>query len=349
MLTPSLKNKYCVEDPAPEPQPEPAAKPKPGPKKNGAAKSKSSPQGTKRKAAAPAKKPVKKRKTVVSSDDESDTSRAGSPANHDSPSEAESEPPRKAVRRPQRVVDEDPEESLDEGVAEAAPQKTPEPNQEGGSDSEMSVLIDESPVKNKRQRKSAANKSAKPKSKETKAAKTKPITKPSKAKDDDPDQAEIKRLQGWLVKCGIRKVWSKELASYDTAKEKIKHLKAMLKDAGMDGKYSVEKAARIKEERELAKDLEAIREGERQWGKVEATENGGRPKRRAAALAATRVKITDPLEDEDALSGEGEPSKNDSDTDDDEDEDGDHSGDDQEHENEVTSDDTDNDGGDDFE
>ena len=51
-----------------------------------------------------------------------------------------------------------------------------------------------------------------------------------------PDQAEIKRLQG------IRKFWSKELASYDTPKAKIKNLKQMLAEAGMTGRYSQEKA-----------------------------------------------------------------------------------------------------------
>jgi hypothetical protein len=106
------------------------------------------------------------------------------------------------------------------------------------------------------------------------------------------------------VKCGVRKVWSKELARYDTPREKIKHLKQMLKDVGMEGKYSVEKAARIKEERELAKELEAVQEGERSWGNADAGE-GGRPRRRAARAAAKVVvpKFDDDDEDEE----EGSP------------------------------------------
>jgi hypothetical protein len=70
---------------------------------------------------------------------------------------------------------------------------------------------------------------------------TKRKTKGATTKQDlsvDPVQEEIKRLQGWLVKCGIRKMWSRELAPYGTSKDKIKHLKEMLKDAGMDGRYS---------------------------------------------------------------------------------------------------------------
>jgi len=56
-------------------------------------------------------------------------------------------------------------------------------------------------------------------------------------------------------------------------------LKDMLIDAGMDGKYSNEKAATIKEQREFAKDLEAIQEGAKAWGGED--EDTGRPRRRA--------------------------------------------------------------------
>ena len=83
----------------------------------------------------------------------------------------------------------------------------------------------------------------------------------------DPDDAEIKRLQGWLVKCGIRKMWWKELKPYESSKAKIKHLKDMLADAGMTGRYSIEKATQIKEARELAADIEAVKEGAERWGK----------------------------------------------------------------------------------
>jgi hypothetical protein len=128
------------------------------------------------------------------------------------------------------------------------------------SDSEMSVVLDEDP-KPKR----------KPKAKSTapKGKSSKPASRPAKSKpttEDDPDQAEIKRLQSWLVKCGIRKVWGAYLKPYETPKAKIKHLKEMLADIGMTGRYSVEKAASIKEARELAEDLSAVQEGDQRWG-----------------------------------------------------------------------------------
>ncbi|CAI7590448.1 unnamed protein product [Penicillium palitans] len=139
------------------------------------------------------------------------------------------------------------------------------------SESEMSVVLDEEPqpkAPRKRQKSAAGT-----------ATKTK---KAPKAKDEDtsPDQAEIKRLQGWLIKCGIRKLWGKELAPYDTPKAKIKHLKGMLEDAGMTGRPSQEKANQIREERELKADLEQIQQGAKQWGAKSDEENDGDAKPR---------------------------------------------------------------------
>lgn len=147
---------------------------------------------------------------------------------------------------------------------------------EPGSESELSVLIDDEPKSKKRARKAGSEKPKSKKKERSKAAK--PSQQPS-----DPDSEEIKRLQGWLVKCGIRKMWFKELAPYDTPKAKIHHLKGMLAEAGMSGRYSQEKATQIREERELMADLEAVKAGNEQWGKVESDgEDGGRPKRKLA-------------------------------------------------------------------
>ncbi|KAL8942364.1 MAG: hypothetical protein Q9211_001425 [Gyalolechia sp. 1 TL-2023] len=146
---------------------------------------------------------------------------------------------------------------------------------EPGSESELSVLIDEEPKPKKRARKAG---SKKPKS-------GKEGSKPAKAPQQlpDPDSEKIKRLQGWLVKCGIRKMWFRELAPYDTSKAKIRHLEAMLTDAGMTGRYSQEKATQIREERELKADLEAVKAGNEQWGKVESDgDGGGRPRGKVA-------------------------------------------------------------------
>ena len=140
----------------------------------------------------------------------------------------------------------------------------------------MSELIDEAP-KPKQNRKSL------PTDPRTKKAKN---LERKKATEGPPDQdaEEIKKLQGWLVKCGIRKMWFRELAPYDNPKAKIKHLKGMLVDAGMTGRYSEAKAQQIREQRELKADIEAVQEGDRMWGQATADEDliTGRPKRRLA-------------------------------------------------------------------
>ncbi|KAF2835722.1 hypothetical protein M501DRAFT_941455 [Patellaria atrata CBS 101060] len=143
-----------------------------------------------------------------------------------------------------------------------------------GSDSEMSILIDDPPTKRKAQKKQSSGKASKvPKSRSKKV---------KEDKEKTPQEEEIKRLQGWLVKCGVRKMWFRELAPYDTPKEKINHLKDMLKDIGMEGRYSEEKAKKIKEKRELAADLEAVQDGNKRWGQDSEDSEEGRPKRRIA-------------------------------------------------------------------
>ncbi|KAF2711497.1 hypothetical protein K504DRAFT_465246 [Pleomassaria siparia CBS 279.74] len=295
--------KYCGDDAPSETDPEPKPKSKPPPKKAVKPKpvaKKTEKAGVKRKPTTSAKKqPQKRRKTTVESDDESEADLVEPPTKEDTPPDVESDPPKKGlVRRGKKVVAEDSdeeeqatsrlaskieEENDDAEVSQAQPanerETTPVADNKGqGSDSDMSDVIDESPKK-KQPKKPPPKKS---KSKASPVAK--PKAKPSKSKvEDTPDQAEIKRLQSWLVKCGIRKVWVKELANCDTGKEKIKHLKGMLKEAGMDGKYSNEKAAAIKEQREFAKDLEAIQEGNAAWGGT-GGEEGGRPRRRLARV-----------------------------------------------------------------
>ncbi|KAK5129408.1 hypothetical protein LTR08_003295 [Meristemomyces frigidus] len=152
-----------------------------------------------------------------------------------------------------------------EDTAEAAATKaTGKPAED--SESEMSVLIDNTPPKKKRPKKSTSPSATKETTKET--------AKPAKpAKELTPDEEEIKRLQGWLVKCGIRKVWGVEMKKYETPKAKIKHLKSMLDDVGMTGRYSVEKASQIREARELEVEIEAAKEFNNKWGQ-EGTGSG---------------------------------------------------------------------------
>ncbi|EOD49853.1 putative transcriptional protein [Neofusicoccum parvum UCRNP2] len=247
------------------------AKPQKPQKNPAASKSSSAPQKRKaptKKQPTAASKPRgrKRQKVSVSSDEDDAVVRSDA---SETPESAPKKPAKKS-----RVVEED-SEGEDGAPAVPHPASSPHDSKAAESDSEMSVLIDE-PPKKKRQKKATS----------TKEKPTKPANSKGKAKDDkglDPQEAEIKRLQGWLVKCGIRKLWGKELKPFDTPKAKINHLKEMLKEAGMDGRYSVEKARQIKERRELAADLEAVQEGAKRWGQSDSEEDGGaRPKRRLA-------------------------------------------------------------------
>ncbi|KAF4301575.1 hypothetical protein GTA08_BOTSDO10798 [Botryosphaeria dothidea] len=287
----SVQERDGAEDEPAEPEEPP--KKKRAPKAASAQKRKPS---TKKQTAAPTKSSGRKRQKVsISSDAEDEDPALRSDA---------SEPPEPSTKKPtkkSRVVEED-----SEGDGGASPAPRPSSKRKGSpqsgpaddfgddtnalerstspvqdakpaaSDSEMSVLIDE-PPKKKRQKKAGPTKEKQSKS-------TSKKSKPKDEKELDPQEAEIKRLQGWLVKCGIRKLWGKELKPFETPKAKISHLKEMLKEVGMDGRYSVEKARQIKERRELAADLEAVQEGAKRWGQSESDEEDGRiqPKRRLA-------------------------------------------------------------------
>lgn len=84
---------------------------------------------------------------------------------------------------------------------------------------------------------------------------------------DDPQEAEIKKLQHQLSKCGVRKLWHNELKRHgDDARSKIRHLKRMLAEVGMEGRFSEAKAREIRETRELLAEAEAAQEMNALWG-----------------------------------------------------------------------------------
>ncbi|KAK9487125.1 hypothetical protein V1527DRAFT_461728 [Lipomyces starkeyi] len=68
---------------------------------------------------------------------------------------------------------------------------------------------------------------------------------------DDPLEQKIATLKSWVVKCGVRKRWTRELAPYTTKKNRILHLQKILEDLGMTPRYSLDKAKKIRERREM--------------------------------------------------------------------------------------------------
>lgn len=224
---------------------------------------------TKRTSTSKIKSAPKRQKRSVSESEHSD---------FESEEEEEPKPKPSSASRKSQTVDSDEEEKQEDD-------QDGEVQEEGiaaghDSESEMSVVLDEAPPKRKKSTSIGPKTKTQPKAK---------AAKPAKPSELSEEEQTIKRLQGELLKCGVRKLWHRELATYDTPKAKINHLKQMLKDVGMTGRFSEQKAKAIKERRELEADLEAVQEGAKQWGD-EREDNGeseaeatARPQRRAAA------------------------------------------------------------------
>lgn len=152
---------------------------------------------------------------------------------------------------------------------------------------EYSDVIDEPPPT--KRKKGEKKESSKPKAPNSAVKKEATAT-------DDPKDAEIKKLQSHLTKCGVRKLWHMELKQYgDNAGAKIRHLKKMLSDIGMDGRFSEAKAREIKEMRELQADVEAAQEMDRLWG----TSSGGRASRSKSSATKQEIKADSGEDNED--------------------------------------------------
>lgn len=178
--------------------------------------------------------------------------------------------------------------------------------------SAMSVVLD-GPLTTKSRAKKSKSTSSKP-SKTTKTAKPK-AAKAKTTAELTPNEQLIKTLQSQLVKCGIRKIWAFELKKCETENEKIKHLKNMLTEIGMTGRFSEGRAREIKEMRELQADLEAVKEGEKAWGM-------GRSSRRSGSGVKQDKKkseISDDDDDDDDKSKSGSTKNDDEEGEDDDD------------------------------
>ncbi|KAJ2873564.1 hypothetical protein GGH93_003135 [Coemansia aciculifera] len=89
-----------------------------------------------------------------------------------------------------------------------------------------------------------------------------------RAKKDDSggklsksSETTITNLKQYITKCGLRKVWAKELAGLSGAQQ-IQHLKDILSELGMEGRPTLEKCKKIKAKRDLLAELEEIGGGD---------------------------------------------------------------------------------------
>lgn len=70
-------------------------------------------------------------------------------------------------------------------------------------------------------------------------------------------EAHLDRLKSYVFKCGVRKVWKKELEDLNTT-QSISKVNKILEDLGMEGRPTLQKCKNIKERREYEKELEVI-------------------------------------------------------------------------------------------
>ncbi|KAJ4136246.1 hypothetical protein NW768_003855 [Fusarium equiseti] len=236
---------------------------KPQKKRKQAAPKKAAP-----KKAAPKKAAPKRKSKKVVSEDEDEIEDASMDSDAGTPSKKED-----GVKNDESADDKakTPAEAQNsDGGEEKSPAKGGEDKQVLDDESELSDVIDE-PPKPKRKKKEKKEGASKPAKAPKAAAKKSSVS-------DDPNTEEIKRLQGYLVKCGVRKLWHNELKQYgDDAKAKIRHLKKMLSDVGMDGRFSEAKAREIKERRELLAEVESAQAMSSLWG-VETSGRASRSK-----------------------------------------------------------------------
>ncbi|WVQ77572.1 hypothetical protein IAR50_007260 [Cryptococcus sp. DSM 104548] len=82
-----------------------------------------------------------------------------------------------------------------------------------------------------------------------------------------PQEIKVAELKKLIVACGLRKQWSKELASCPSSSSQVSYLQGMLRDLGMRGTPTLGKARSIREKRELAQELDDVKAYERERGR----------------------------------------------------------------------------------
>ncbi|KAF8916095.1 hypothetical protein CPB85DRAFT_1559840 [Mucidula mucida] len=142
-------------------------------------------------------------------------------------------------------------EDVEDGSELDSPSGARKPTPESASpadDDDSALEVENQPPPRKRR-----------KSKSDDKAPAKSSAKPKRAKKtESKDDATIKKLKSYVAACGVRKQWGKIFEDVESTSRQISIIKGILKDLGMDGRMSLDQAKRIREQRELADELEAV-------------------------------------------------------------------------------------------
>ncbi|CAJ0899134.1 18400_t:CDS:10, partial [Entrophospora sp. SA101] len=158
--------------------------------------------------------------------------------------------------------EDNPKSSIKEGSGQT---ESSIPNKKNDDSDELSEVEDDPiPLKKKR---SGQTKSSTPKKKNDgdklednpkPSTKKKPRKNNDKSSNNNKEEITIKNLKSFIVKCGVRKIWSKELAGCDDTKSQIKKLKKILVELGVEGRPTNEKCKIVKNHRDLEAELKSM-------------------------------------------------------------------------------------------
>ncbi|KAG1812919.1 uncharacterized protein BJ212DRAFT_1482978 [Suillus subaureus] len=220
---------------------------------------------TKKSTSKVAVKEHKSASTVESSGDEADAKRPSESVvtslKKEMPSPKKSPSKEKPLSKPKSSTKQNAKHEADDEFEHGASSSTSKPQEpvvlkharphsEPENDSDVSVVIDEPPKKRRKKQEKDSNKKALTERKKTQKSNI------GGSKDDET----VSKLKAIVVACGVRKMWKKEFADLDTPSGQIKRLKEILKDLGMTGRLTLEKAKTIKAERELAQELRDVQD-----------------------------------------------------------------------------------------
>jgi hypothetical protein len=95
------------------------------------------------------------------------------------------------------------------------------------------------------------------KEKKAKAVKVKADRPAKRTKRALKAENTLDKLKSYVFKCGVRKMWKKELDGLDEPAS-ISKVRSILQMLGMEGRPSLEKCKKIKEQREFAEEMKII-------------------------------------------------------------------------------------------
>ncbi|KAJ8656627.1 hypothetical protein O0I10_007704 [Lichtheimia ornata] len=164
--------------------------------------------------------------------------------------EEEKNPPSEPEEEPSSQQEED---------TQTPKESEPSHEEETKSDQESDNVQEEETSQRETPVSSASDNEATPSKKKPKTPKQ-PRKKRESKKEHKTSATEesIKRLKMYINKCGVRKVWQKELADCKTMKDQVEKLKKILADLGVEGRPTLEKCQKVKAEREIKAEVDSL-------------------------------------------------------------------------------------------